>query len=135
MAVRGRHQYNKDTGEWGIHYRAYRDYWLLLLLTVNDRLFALQIPKVVPGKIRAQFEEQEELGEISASLKRGEITFKKPEGVDRRYKSIREEKQKAFVRNPDKIEASVKPEPFGTILIEASKREVLKAGIYEEIIN
>jgi hypothetical protein len=50
----------------------------------------LQVPKVVPGRIRAQFEEQEEIAEMKASLQRGEITFKKTEGIDKRYKSIKE---------------------------------------------
>lgn len=56
-AVRGRYQWNNDSKSWGIHYKQYRDYWLLLLLTVNDRLFSLQVPKVIPGKIRSQYEE------------------------------------------------------------------------------
>lgn len=56
-AVRGRYQWNTQTKEWETYYRKYRDYWLLLLLTVNERLFSLQIPKVIPDKIKAQYEE------------------------------------------------------------------------------
>lgn len=40
-AVRGRYKWQADTKSWGTTYRPYRDYWLLMLLTVNDRLFAL----------------------------------------------------------------------------------------------
>ena len=64
MAVRGRYQFNNKTKEWGIYYKKYRNEWILMLLTVNERLFALQIPKVIPGKIRAQYEEQEEIAEM-----------------------------------------------------------------------
>jgi hypothetical protein len=38
---------------WEVSYKPYRDYWILILLTVTERLFALQIPKVVPEKISA----------------------------------------------------------------------------------
>ena len=55
-AVRGRFSWNADAKEWGVAYKPYRNYWILLLLTVNDRLFALQVPKVVPGKVTAQYE-------------------------------------------------------------------------------
>ena len=54
-----------------------------MFLTVSERLFALQVPKIVPGKIRAQYETQDELARISESLARGEMTFKKSEGIDR----------------------------------------------------
>lgn len=40
-AVRGRFQWDSNRKEWTVFYRKYRDYWLLLLLTVNERLFAL----------------------------------------------------------------------------------------------
>lgn len=41
FAVRGRYSLNHKTKEWGVSYRQCRDFWILLLLTVNDRLFAL----------------------------------------------------------------------------------------------
>ena len=49
------------------------------------------------------------------SLQRGEITFKKPEGIDRKYASVRALRQPEFMRNIDKTEAGVKPEPEGTV--------------------
>jgi hypothetical protein len=59
-AVRGRHQYNTETKEWEIKYRPYRDYWIVLLLQVNPKIFALQMPKIIPDKIKAQYEIEEE---------------------------------------------------------------------------
>jgi hypothetical protein len=50
---------------------------MLLLLTVNDRLFSLQVPKVIPGKIKAQYEDQEDIAVMQKSLANGELTFKK----------------------------------------------------------
>ena len=47
-AVRGRHRWNTKTKEREIYYRPYRDYWITLLLTVNKKIFALQMPKIIP---------------------------------------------------------------------------------------
>lgn len=47
-AVRGRHRWNTQTKEWEIYYRPYRNYWIVLLLTVNKRIFALPLPKIIP---------------------------------------------------------------------------------------
>jgi hypothetical protein len=59
-AVRGRHKWNTQTKTWEIKYRPYRDYWIVLLLTVNKKIFALPMPKVVPSRIKAQFEIEDE---------------------------------------------------------------------------
>ena len=56
-AVRGRFRWNVKSSMWEVSYKPYRDYWILILLTVTERLFALQIPKVVPEKISAQYEQ------------------------------------------------------------------------------
>ena len=58
-AVRGRYSWNNQAKNWNVNYKKYRDFWLLLLLTVSERLFALQVPKVIPEKIMAQYEEHE----------------------------------------------------------------------------
>lgn len=50
-ACRGRHQWNTERKEWEIKYRPYRNHWIVLLLTVNTRIFALPMPKIVPEKI------------------------------------------------------------------------------------
>ena len=89
-AVRGRFSYDRNIQSWGVSYRPYRDYWILMLLTCNDRLFALQVPKAIPGRITAQFEEQERIAAVNESLRKGEITFAKAEGIDRRYISVRD---------------------------------------------
>ena len=52
-AVRGRHAWNTKTKEWEIKYRPYRNQWLVLLLTVNPRIFAMPMPRVIPTKIMA----------------------------------------------------------------------------------
>lgn len=124
-SVRGRHRFNRESNDWDVYYRAFRDYWILLLLTQNERLFALQVPKVVPGKIRAQYEEQEEIAHMKASLQRGEVTFKRAEGIERRYQSIKEEKKPLFTRVVDKPEAGVMPEPDSSIVfsLETSQNQ------------
>lgn len=52
-AVRGRHCWNTDAKQWEIKYRSFRDYWIVLLLTVNTKIFALPMPKIVPTRIKA----------------------------------------------------------------------------------
>lgn len=52
-AVRGRHCWDVKSKQWGIKYRPYRDYWIALLLTVNEKIFALPLPKIVPSRIKA----------------------------------------------------------------------------------
>ena len=94
------------------------------------------MPKVVPGKIRAQYEEQEEIATMKASLQRGEVTFKRAEGIERRYLSIRNEKMPVFNRVLDKPEAGVKPEPDGTIVFAKETTEnKIDAHAYEKVIN
>ena len=55
-AVRGRHKWNMVSKEWEVTYRPTRDYWILMLQTINTRIFAMPVPKVIPTKILAQFE-------------------------------------------------------------------------------
>ena len=40
-AVRGRFKWDIKTCQWEVSYKPYRDYWILLLLTITERLFAL----------------------------------------------------------------------------------------------
>lgn len=47
-AVRGRHKWNAKTKEWEILYRPFRNHWITLLLTVNKKIFALPMPKIIP---------------------------------------------------------------------------------------
>lgn len=52
---------------------------------------------------------------MHSSLLRGEVTFKRPEGIDRRYFSVKSEHHPIFTRNTNKTEAGIKPEPDSTI--------------------
>lgn len=50
-AVRGRHAWDTKNKEWSIQYRPFRNHWIVLLLTVNERIFAMPIPRVIPTKV------------------------------------------------------------------------------------
>lgn len=132
-AVRGRFNWNTERKEWSVSYKPYRNYWLLLLLTVSERLFALQVPKVIPEKITAQYEEQEQLKALQDSIRRGELTFKKKEGLERKYLSFKETRKSLFTRNADKIEASINLE--GTL--KFTEEKIGKASIdpYDKQVN
>jgi hypothetical protein len=54
--VRGRHRWDPVLKRWEVKYRPFRDHWIVLLMTVNQKIFALPVPKLVPTKIKAQFE-------------------------------------------------------------------------------
>lgn len=88
-AVRGRHRWNTATKEWEVAYRATRDSWILMLMTVSERIFAMPVPKVVPTKILAQFEQEEQ---TMKQIAEGTFSFSplKPEGIDRKYLSVKE---------------------------------------------
>ena len=80
-AVRGRHAWNTKTKEWEIKYRPYRNQWIVLLLTINPRIFAMPMARVIPTKIEAQFYEEVHLLECKYHqkfeplyAKRGTIT-------------------------------------------------------------
>jgi hypothetical protein len=59
-AVRGRHRWNPEARVWEIAYRPFRDFWIVLLFTVNEKIFALQAPRIVPDRIKAQYEVEDE---------------------------------------------------------------------------
>jgi len=52
-AVKGRHAWDTQKKTWEIKYRPYRNEWIVLLLTVNPRIFAMPMPRVIPSKITA----------------------------------------------------------------------------------
>jgi hypothetical protein len=90
------------------------------------------VPKVIPGKIRAQYEEQEQIAAMHESLQRGEITFKRPEGIDRRYASVTALREPEFKRNIDKSEAGVKPELDSSIRFAEEAKAQLSIAAYEK---
>ena len=55
-AVRGRHAWDIKAKRWCVQYRPYRNEWIVLLLTINPRIFAMPMPRVIPTKIMAQYE-------------------------------------------------------------------------------
>ena len=58
------------------------------------------------------------------SLLRGEVTFKRPEGIDRRYVYVKDVKTPIFTRNTNKAEAGIKPEPEGCVKFSEEARVV-----------
>lgn len=67
-AVRGRHRWNINAKRWEIYYQPYRKFWIVLLLTVNDRIFAMPMQRIIPTKIYAQFELEEMMYASNADL-------------------------------------------------------------------
>ena len=76
------------------------------------------MPKAIPSKITAQYEEEEQLIRMKESLARGEITFAKREGMDRKYLTVKNIKTVDFVRKPDKTEGNIYPEEGGLVVFE-----------------
>jgi hypothetical protein len=72
---------------------------------------------------------------MKESLRKGELTYAKPEGTDRKYQSIKEVHKPLYTRNTDKPEAGVIPELEGTIRFKDRKKSVQSQNPYDEIIN
>lgn len=73
---------------------------------------------------------------MKESLMRGETTFAKPEGIDRKYLHIKNVKEALFTRNPNKTEAGISPEPHGTIRFAREKSHGNEEkNPYNEIVN
>jgi len=73
---------------------------------------------------------------MKESIMRGEMTFMKTEGIDKRYLSIRDNEIPLFTRNNDKPEAGVIPEADGTITVEVQKNEKkVQIHPYEKSVN
>lgn len=66
------------------------------------------------------------------SLLRGEVTFKKAEGIDRRYVSVKDEHQPEYMRRLDKPEAGVLLEPEGTMRFAPEVKEKVDVTAYEK---
>ena len=110
-AVRGRHKWNTQTKQWEVTYRPTRDYWILMLQTVGERIFAMPVPKVVPTRILAQFEQEEQtmqkIKEGTFSMSAASASLKgKVEGFDRKYMSVRDQERPTYEK-PHRLEANV----------------------------
>lgn len=60
--MRGRESKDPRSKQWGISYRAFRDHWILLLLKVNEKVFARsevrEIPYIDPVRdLKTQFQQ------------------------------------------------------------------------------
>ena len=72
---------------------------------------------------------------MNESLARGEVTFAKPEGIDRKYLNVYEQHQSDYVRDNLKAEANVSPEIGGTVIFSKEKKESAAVNPYEGTIN
>lgn len=111
--MRGRHKWNTAKKEWEVGYRPCRDYWILMLQTVSERIFAMPVPKVIPTRIVAQYEQEED---AMRKIKEGtytaldqNATADKREGLEKKYLSVREKQEPTYKRDLDKPEAYVIP--------------------------
>lgn len=70
-----------------------------MLQTISDRIFAMPVPKVVPTKIMAQYEQEEETmkrihdGTYSSLQKSPSV---KKEGLERKYLLVKEKHEPVF---------------------------------------
>ena len=107
-AVRGRHKWNQKTKDWEIKYRYFRNYWITLLLTVNKKIFALSMPKIIPQRIKAQFELEEEYQQTVKNMGTSKMSFR-PHTTNL-YNSITNIYVPSFQADKTKNEAGIKPE-------------------------
>lgn len=125
-AVRGRHRWNTQVKNWEVYYRPFRDFWIIMLLTVNERIFVMPMPKIIPTKILAQFEQED--------IKMSTIVTKK-EGMETKYLSIRDKTQIPYQKDYDKKEAGVQPEPEGLVQMTGKKQKDREHNPYDHTIN
>lgn len=135
-ACRGRHQWNTEAKEWQLRYRPYRNHWIVLLLTVNTRIFALPMPKIIPEKIQAQYEHEEDFKQNAADSMLNMSQKKQMVGsntltadifspsIDKKYNSVKATHVPVYQRNTQKTEGNIKPEIGGLIKIAGKKTKL-----------
>lgn len=126
-AIRGRHKWNTETKTWEHSYRPMREYWIILLKTVSDKVFTLPPPEIKPEKILAQFEINEMMME--------QRNQPKLEGSMSKYISIKETKQPLYKRVEDKPEVEIQPDEKGKVKLEIKEKEKPEFNPYEYQIN
>ncbi len=109
-------------------YRPCRDFWIIMLQTVNERIFAMPVPKVVPTKIMAQYEQEEETMKriregTYSSIQKSPTT--KKEGLERKYLSVKEKHEPIYQRDTEKPEAKVIP-AGPSMSVKPKKEKVLE---------
>ena len=129
-AVRGRHCWDTAAKCWYVRYRPFRDYWICLLLTVNTKIFALPMPRVVPEKIRAQFE-IEEASDLNDYLN---VSLPKAKTL---YKSVSSIHKPPYIRNPNKAEGKILPDVDRSITMvpDRCQTQITQHSAYETQIN
>jgi hypothetical protein len=65
-------------------------------------------------------------------MKRGELTFKKKEGLERKYLSFKETRKPLFTRNADKIEANINLDTEGSLKFTEEKVGLAAIDPYEK---
>jgi len=94
----------------------------------------MPVPKVVPTKIKAQYEQEEETMRM---IDEGTFSFTKQaraEGIDRRYLSVKEQKEPLFRKELDKPEGKVIPQG-PSVLVAPKKEKKFEKNPYEQLIN
>jgi hypothetical protein len=56
---------------------------------------------------------------------RGELTYKRKEGIERKYLSVSDFQEPIFERNKNKIEADIKLDPKGCLKFKDEKKETV----------
>ena len=126
-AIKGRHKWNQEEKFWEVSYRPMREYWVILLKTVSEKVFTLPAPEIKPEKILAQYELNEMMME--------ERKKKKLEGTVKKYTSIRDVKLPTYKRKIDKPEVEIEPDKNGKVVLGVKKGEEQKLDPLEFQIN
>ena len=98
----------------------------------------MPVPKVIPTKILAQYEQEEETmkrirggGEGEASLNSLSASKRaKAEGLERKYLSVKEKEEPTYKKDPHRQEANVIP--WGpSVEIQPKKQKIIEKNPYE----
>jgi uncharacterized protein (DUF736 family) len=99
-----------------VAYRPYRDYWIALLLTVNDKIFALPVPKVIPSKVKAQYEIEDDYREQQKTFKALGSSFKKIKRRATDYLRVSDIFTPSFQRCTTRLEAGIEHQKESTVV-------------------
>ena len=73
---------------------------------------------------------------MNESLANGEITFKRPEGIDRKYLTVKELRDPEFKIDKNKVEGGIQLQPDGLFTLQERKQEKEEeAKPYEKTTN
>lgn len=126
-AIKGRFKWDTENKVWDVSYRPMREYWIILLKTISDKVFTLPPPEIKPEKIMAQYE----INEIMLE----ERNKPKLEGTVKKYKSIKNIKEPTYKREVNKPEVAIIPDHTGKVNLELKELEKPEFNPYEYQIN